>query len=140
MSLRKCPRCELNYILDGGELCTVCRKEVRGVHDEDDIAELCSECGENPVMPGSELCASCYKELMGRMQSDESEENEPREEPSLGIDSVSSMDEIDIGTDLNEDAPFGEVFDDDVDDEDDEEPDDEKLARDEEEDDDILDR
>ncbi|MEG2135177.1 MAG: hypothetical protein RR150_03750, partial [Clostridia bacterium] len=59
MGLVKCPRCELNYILDGGSLCTVCRKEVRGESEQDDITELCSECGENPAVPGGELCASC---------------------------------------------------------------------------------
>ena len=62
MALVKCPRCELNYILDGGDLCTVCRKEVRGGSEQDDIAELCSECGENSAVPGGELCLSCLKE------------------------------------------------------------------------------
>ena len=52
MALVKCPRCELNYILDGGELCTVCRKEVRGESEPSELPELCSECGENPAVPG----------------------------------------------------------------------------------------
>ena len=114
MALFKCPRCELNYILDGGELCTVCRKEVRGESEPSDLPELCSECGENPVVPGQELCAYCLKEQARRdeMDSDEEIEHEPA---SIEIDSVSTMDEIelDIGGDLgeedfSEDADFGD--------------------------------
>ena len=37
-----CPRCELNYILDGGELCTVCRK-VTKVSEIEEMETLCIE-------------------------------------------------------------------------------------------------
>jgi len=40
MALTKCPRCELNYILDGGSLCTVCRREVRGEQTDDEVVEM----------------------------------------------------------------------------------------------------
>ena len=52
MALEKCPRCELNYMLDGGELCTVCRREVKGEHESIDMTELCSACGEHPAVSG----------------------------------------------------------------------------------------
>ena len=54
MAFRKCPRCELNYITDGEKLCSVCRREVKGEPDHNNVPELCAECGERPVVPSSE--------------------------------------------------------------------------------------
>jgi hypothetical protein len=107
MALVKCPRCELNYMNDNDEMCSVCRREVRGESESYDMIELCSECGENPVVPGYELCASCLKELQRRTAADAGDDVIVREDPTIGIDSVSTMDEIalDIDDDLNE-APF----------------------------------
>ncbi|MDO4741326.1 MAG: hypothetical protein Q4A66_11710 [Eubacteriales bacterium] len=123
MALIKCPRCELNYILDGGTLCTVCRREVRGEQTDDEVVEMCSECGENPVAPGSEYCAQCLKEMSRSAAS--ASENEPMtvEEATIGIDNVSTMDEIVIDDVNAEDAPFGEDEDFMDDDEDEEEAD-----------------
>ncbi len=149
MAFEKCPRCELNYILDGGALCTVCRKEVHGGSEQDDIAELCTECGENPVVPGGELCLTCLKEMARRL-SPAATEDDLVPDATLEIDSVSTMDEIVIdidGEELPEDA-----FEDDEDadeDEDDEftaaDPlDDEEISldalADDEDDDDLRDR
>ncbi len=108
MALKKCPRCELNYILDGGELCSVCRREVRGEHIEEEPVEMCSECGENPAVPGSEYCAQCLKEMSRRAISADEEETLSVEDADLGIDNVSSMDEIVISDVGDEDSPFGE--------------------------------
>lgn len=101
MALIKCPRCELNYILDGGNLCTVCRKEVRGESEQDEIAELCSECGENPAVPGGELCASCLKEMARHIAegTDDDDVLPPEDPAALEIDSVATMDEIAIDID-----------------------------------------
>ena len=66
MKLIKCPRCELNYMYENEGMCSVCRKDVRGEPEPDDMIELCSECGENPVIPGQEVCAFCLKELQRR--------------------------------------------------------------------------
>ena len=30
MGLRKCPRCELNYIRDDEQLCNVCKRHMKG--------------------------------------------------------------------------------------------------------------
>ena len=59
MKLIKCPRCELNYIYENEKICSVCKRDVRGEAEVDEILELCSECGEHPVMPGQELCVYC---------------------------------------------------------------------------------
>ena len=127
MGLIKCPRCELNYMLDTDKMCSVCKREVRGESEQDEMLELCSECGENPVVPGQELCAYCLKELAQRDSDTQSEETVVTDTSTIGgIDSVSTMDEIEL--DLNEgmdDESFAEddegFFgdDDDEDDEDD---------------------
>ncbi len=124
MALVKCPRCELNYILDGGALCTVCRREVRGEQTEDEVVEMCSECGENPAVAGSEYCAQCLKEMNRHTASSTDDEPVSVSEAALGMDNVSTMDEIVID-DVGDDAPFGEDADfmDDDDDDDEDEPD-----------------
>ena len=123
MSLVKCPRCELNYMNDTDKMCSVCRREVRGESESFEMIEMCSECGENPVVPGQELCSYCLKELARRSDVTSDESVEPGA-TSIEIDSVSSMEEIEL--DLSGDLD-GEVFDDedaDFGDEDDEEEED----------------
>ena len=119
MSLIKCPRCELNYMNDTDKMCSVCRREVRGESESFDMIEMSSECGENPVVPGQALCAYCLKELARRTDESTDDAVEPTA-ANIEIDSVSSMDEIEL--DIPEDMD-GEVFDDedDEDKEDDEE-------------------
>ena len=93
MALVKCPRCELNYILDGGTLCSVCRREVKGEHEIIDAPEMCSVCGENPAVPGGDLCLACLREMNGHPTN---MDEQMVTEASIGIDSVSSMDEIEL--------------------------------------------
>lgn len=72
MALRKCPKCELNYIKDDAEFCDVCVRAMKRVaardhSDEDEIVTagevlMCTECGEAPAVKGSELCVGCLKE------------------------------------------------------------------------------
>ena len=117
MGLIKCPRCELNYMLDTDKICSVCQREVRGESEQYEMIELCSECGENPVVPGQELCAYCLKERAQRSDDTQSDDDPVvTDASSIGIDSVSvsTMDEIelDIGDDLDEDLA-GEFADDD---------------------------
>ena len=127
MGLIKCPRCELNYMLDTEKMCSVCKRDVRGESEQDEMVELCSECGENPVVPGQELCAYCLKELAQRDSDTQSEETVVTDTSTIaGIDSVSTMDEIELDLDEgmddesfaeDDDGFFGD--DDDEDDEDD---------------------
>ena len=125
MGLVKCPRCELNYMNDTDTMCSVCRREVRGESEQFEMIELCSECGENPVVPGQELCAYCLKEQARRAEL-ETDEEITHEPASIEIDSVSTMDEIelDIGGDLDEedfseDADFDDEEDEDNEDDED---------------------
>lgn len=107
MALRKCPRCELNYITENETICSVCRREASGKTEQYEMIELCSECGENPVVPGKELCAECLKELQRRSQ--DTQDDTMPDSASVAIDSVSTMDEIelDLPDDLD-DSPFGD--------------------------------
>ena len=109
MALVKCPRCELNYILDGDSLCTVCRRDVRGeVTEVDDLPELCSECGELPAVAGGDLCLLCLKDMNRRSGPSVATEDtiDVVEDTTLEIESVSTMDEIeiDIADDIEEEG------------------------------------
>lgn len=128
MPIMKCPRCELNYILDGGALCTVCRREVRGEQTEDETVEMCSECGENPAVPGGELCVQCLKEMNRPVTPSVDDDQISVEEVTQNMDTVSTMDEIVIDdpnadeVSFAEDSEFaGEDGDEDSDEEDDDE-------------------
>ena len=126
MKLIKCPRCELNYIYENEKICSVCKRDVRGEVEQDDIIELCSECGEHPAMAGQELCIYCFKEHQRRNASAVSDDSSvvTAEEPNLNID-PRAMDEINIDLPGDVDDVFdGEApdfsEDDDMDDEDEE--------------------
>lgn len=128
MGLIKCPRCELNYMLDTEKMCSVCKREVRGESEQYEMIELCSECGENPVVPGQELCAYCLKELTQREADTQNEETVVADASNIGdIDSVSTMDEIelDLGDDMDDEA-FADEDDDFFADDDDEDGEDDE--------------
>lgn len=59
----KCPRCELNWILEENEYCDVCKAElgVKGftlLEDEDEDM-LCPVCGVNYIEHGERMCSEC---------------------------------------------------------------------------------
>ena len=94
MTLTKCPRCELNYITDGEKYCKICRLEMKGEPVRDEI-EMCTMCGEHPAMPGKDVCLFCMKEMDG-VETDETENDGMAmpEDAAIGIDPISTMDEI----------------------------------------------
>ncbi|MDR1262940.1 MAG: hypothetical protein LBK46_05565 [Oscillospiraceae bacterium] len=91
MTLKKCPRCELNYITDGEKYCTICRREIKGEPERESF-EICSVCNENPVMPGKDMCIFCLKEL-GRTEP-AAEDELSTEASDMEMGSVATMDEI----------------------------------------------
>ena len=94
MNLVKCPRCDLNYILDTEKLCKVCLREMKGNHVEDDM-ELCSVCNAAPALPGHDVCLSCLKEMSSSTSDESVDENQAVvDESTIGLNSMSSMDEI----------------------------------------------
>ena len=104
MGFIKCPRCELNYIKEEEQYCSVCKREMKG-ESHDDPFELCSICNENPVMPGKDVCPICYKE-MKQQQGLHVDTVEEAEAPdvSLDMDDVSDMQEIELET-MPDDMP-----------------------------------
>lgn len=102
MALIKCPRCELNYIQDTEGYCKVCKREMKGEVQREEI-EMCTICNEAPVLPGKDACLFCLKE-MNANNNDSNEETVHVDEASLDIDPVSGMDEIipEIEDDISE--------------------------------------
>ena len=49
----RCPRCELNYIKKKDKYCDVCKRELKLIQSDDDIAdlELCSMCKNFCIRP-----------------------------------------------------------------------------------------
>ena len=97
MGFIKCPRCELNYIREEEQYCSVCKREMKGESHKDPF-ELCSICNENPVMPGRDVCYLCYKEMSQQqgLRSDVIEEPETPDVTSLDMEDVSEMEEIEL--------------------------------------------
>ncbi len=64
----KCSRCELNYILEGEELCDVCKAELGintkitllyDIMDEEDQVRLCPVCKANTIGLEEQMCEHC---------------------------------------------------------------------------------
>lgn len=105
MGFIKCPRCELNYIKEEEQYCSVCKREMKG-EAHDDPFELCSICNENPVMPGKDVCYLCYKEMTQQqgLRDETVDENETPDVSSLDMEDVTEMEEIELGS-LPDDVP-----------------------------------
>ena len=135
---RKCPRCELNYILHEKDYCDVCLLELKGVdiHATDDEDSLCPECHEAFLEAGQLICAACTAKATGAKSKVDEEDDEPDNrlaamteeedwegeseanfEENSAIDDDDSFEDI---TDFDDEDGFHEVseFDDDIEDED----------------------
>lgn len=94
MKLVKCPRCDLNYIREDEKYCKVCLREMKGEPTNDDM-ELCSVCNAAPALPGKDVCLSCLKEMQSGGGREEVEDAPVSvDESTIGLNSVSTMDEI----------------------------------------------
>ena len=109
MNLVKCPRCDLNYILDTEKLCKVCLREMKGNHAEDEM-EMCSVCNAAPAMPGHDVCLSCLKEMSNGGSDQDIEENPASvDESAISLNSMSNMDEIIPQINEDMDGEFGDI-------------------------------
>jgi hypothetical protein len=91
MIMKKCPRCELNYIADDEALCKVCIREIKGGQKQDDF-EPCSICNAAPALPGKDVCLGCYKELHSHQLAERKRSGSVDEE--IELSSASTMDEM----------------------------------------------
>ena len=98
------------YIQENEKLCKVCQRELKGSQVEDEM-ELCSVCNAAPALPGRDVCLSCLKEMAsGGSDTDNDETPTVVDESTIGLNSVSTMDEI-IPR-IHEDIPeteFGDI-------------------------------
>ncbi len=108
MALRKCPKCEINYIQGDQPYCDVCLREMRKVskrgkaeaREEEEIL-VCTECGEAPAVAGGELCAECLKEQKRQAELENAADlSSGFDEP---LDDDDDNDEDDEETDEDED-------------------------------------
>ena len=102
MRLVKCPRCELNYITEEEEYCKVCKREMKGESQRDEV-ELCTVCNEAPALPGKDVCIFCLKEMNANNEREDEGSEVRVDESALNIDPVSAMDEI--IPEIDEDIP-----------------------------------
>ncbi len=148
---KKCPRCELNWIVDEEELCEVCKAEmgkaskISLLEDDDDIIGLgeriCPICKVNYLDADEDICQSCRAERAEK-EIDKTDEDDgwkdfiDDEEPiTPGEDnevSLSQLEEEESFDDEEEEPPVDdfeelddEAFLDDFDEEDEEEEDEE---------------
>lgn len=156
----KCPRCELNYILEGKqEYCDVCIAEMKGnrlqfadIDDEEfdeelesEAMELCPVCGVNNMRFGETMCEACRKQSEYEEEADEDDEQDDAWKNYLGDDTEDlSLNEEELAEELaeveEEDEEYAEeeedFFDEDLESLDD--MDDEDYDEDDEDDDDDL--
>ena len=110
MGFIKCPRCELNYIREEEQYCSVCKREMKGESHHDEI-EMCTVCNEAPALPGKDVCLFCLKEMSSQTATTSSHDDTNDSEEQVNtraltdLDDVSSMDEI---PEVDNDLPAGE--------------------------------
>ena len=115
MKYKKCPKCELNYILEDEDLCPVCKKAAKLAANEDEIDEtdnMCAVCGIRPAVIGGELCSFCINEqIKGEprksvdVSGDYSDDDVDSQEPSMeeiGINIIDDNDEISVDDELDD--------------------------------------
>ena len=107
MGLKKCPRCELNYIREGEKYCDICKRYMKGEADADSVAATCVECGERPAVRGNELCAICLREVRRQAGLAKLADDLP-EDVAMGEADMDDLDEEDEDAD-----PFSEEEDED---------------------------
>lgn len=104
----KCPRCELNYILEGEDYCSVCKNEMK--HHEGDEEELldfddmdlCPVCGQNYIKEDQTMCDECRKKRNAEgTENDEAEETQEDWEENENDDLISAGSDIDADDDFN---------------------------------------
>ena len=82
-----CPRCELNYILEGEEYCDVCKAELKigpqlmfSASEELEGQYLCPVCKSKYVDKDEEMCESCRENSFKRRELEDDIDFEKDEE------------------------------------------------------------
>ena len=94
-----CPRCQLNYILESEDYCSICRDELRGIkveeEEEDIYTKTCPRCGA-PISEDMDYCENCKQELGDKLDSgDENWDGEDEENEDENLENDEEEEEID---------------------------------------------
>jgi len=73
MAIKKCEKCELNYVQEEEQFCKVCKNTLDGKKAEMKKVELCPSCGERIVAKGYELCKVCIADMLDTVETLEDE-------------------------------------------------------------------
>ena len=103
MALKKCLKCELNYILDEQPYCTVCIKEMKGIDHHDDDGEICPMCAEREIAFGEEYCTECLADLK---KLDSKHVNGDPVEEDEEVDVIEGIEDITIDEEVEAVPPF----------------------------------
>lgn len=133
---KKCPRCELNYILVEEELCPVCKAELKLTPSEsEDDLELCTFCGKNFITVDQVMCDECSKKRSLDDVVDEVIDNE--EGSDIDWDEAAAEQKNELGEVVDDDDTDYEDIDSDSFDDEDEETEEVEETYDDEDDFDI---
>lgn len=108
---KKCPRCELNYILEGEDYCYVCKSEMKHHAENEDMdlldiedMELCPICGQNYITEDQTMCDECK----GKSKSEGSVDGKDWKED--GDKLTNSDDDIESDNEDDEDEKYNSGF------------------------------
>lgn len=152
---KKCPRCELNYILTEEEMCDVCKAELGletkimlldDIIDDDEPLKLCPICKTNYISLDEKMCESCFNHgTQEEAQDDDSDDwrtylddddpDEGADDGDIPLDELEEEfddeeefeDEENPDTELDDFDDFADISDLDDDDDDEDEDDDDDF-------------
>ena len=107
MSIIKCPRCDINFIREEEQYCSICKREMKGEMPKEEMTDMCIECGEHPAAPGEELCIYCLNDRKEADDAIETDDELIAEDIPDDSDDI-SIDEMEIVPLQPEDIPEDE--------------------------------
>ena len=153
----KCPRCEINYIIENTTMCDVCKAELKIAPDifseEEEDMILCPGCGKNYIFPDESKCSICKKitteeeDVIIDAESDEEDGEEWRSyldpEPDIeelpeGMELVAFDDILEEENEADEEDSFEDTYAYDYDDNFDDIEDGDDIEEDDDDDDDEM--
>ena len=117
---KKCPRCDLNYILQEEDMCEICKAELGldsrivlldDIIDDDEPLKLCPMCKTNYITMDEEMCESCLSRY-NRAENPDLDDDDDGWRTYLDDDDTKDADEEGIIPleELEEEEDFDEEF------------------------------
>ncbi len=95
MVIKKCEKCELNYVKAGQKYCHVCQKLLNNKTKKIERAELCPSCGKRIAAKGKELCSICFFDMLDTIEKMEDENGDSIDQDIMPADMEMSAIETD---------------------------------------------